>query len=186
MNPTFRKIVTVVAILIPLAALATGLKVWNGTETIQSADLNSNFTTVNTAATASITNARISSAAAIATSKLAAYRYIPRTWVTLLQANASCGIAAGACTETTPGSASVTGLAVGSYLVTLGYTATDTTYAVSVTQTSTTGFLPDAGIALGSCYPVNLGTTTFGVTCRENSANINTDMGFNAVVYDDN
>lgn len=181
MNRTFRN--TLAAILLTTLILSipsayAALKVWSGSETIQVADLNSNFTQVNNSATALVTNSKVATGAAIATSKLAAYRYIPRTWVTVLTANAGCGTAAAACTELAPDATAVVGTALGSYTVSFATNATDTTYGVTI------GIMND-GTVTGNCQAYDLQITGFKVRCRTDVP-ANADMGFTAVVYDDN
>lgn len=179
MNRTSRNLVALIlSFMLPICAWGA-LKVWTGSETIQAADLNSNFTTINTAAAALVTNSKVSASAAIATSKLAAYRFIPRAWVALQNANASCGTSAAACTVTTGGTTTITGTAAGSYLVTLGYTATDSTMGAIA------GIMTLDSATTGSCNAFGFSTTAFTVHCRNNAGTL-IDTGFTVSVFDSN
>lgn len=183
-------VVCIAAVLMVGTSFAGTIKTWANGDVLTVTDLNANFQHIHNLMVgghgARLVNADVSASAAISTSKLAAYRNIPRTWVTVTYANRACGSGASACTETSPSGSSVTGNAAGSYLVTLGYTATDSTYGVTVTAM-------DTGGSVLSPYCVTLGysTTAFTLDCYSDqaapgAAPAKLDMGFTAVVYDDN
>lgn len=178
-------IVCIAAILMVGTSFAGTIKTWANGDVLTVTDLNANFQHIHNLMVgghgARLVNADVSASAAISTSKLAAYRNIPRTWVTLLDANKGCGTAVAACTETSPSGSSLTGTGAGNYTLTLGYTATDSTYGVMLS-------VHGAGAgATGVCVVTSMTTTTFNIYC-ESDANppAAIDSGFTAVVYDDN
>lgn len=174
------------SLLIGALVYAGTIKTWSNGEVLTASQLNANFQHIHNLMVgghgARLVDADVSAAAAISTSKLAAYRLMPRTWVTMSFANAACGTAAGACTETSPTGTTIVGNAVGLYTVTLGYTAADTTYGVVITPVS------NGGAVNSTCIVGNVPTTTTFLVYCENDANppVAADTGFTAVVYDDN
>jgi hypothetical protein len=183
MSRTFRNVLAAVVLttlLIGLPSAYAALKVWSGSESIQTADLNSNFTQVNNAATALVTNAKVSASAAVASSKLAAYRQIPTDWVHMTQASSSCGTSAAGCTVTSPSGMVVSGIATGKYTVGFASPKVDITYGVTISVETVTG-------THGQCvrYPLSSTTSQFIVWCY-NDATTLTDTGFTIVILDNN
>jgi hypothetical protein len=160
MNLTFRKYQTWIAIFLTaffcsIPSAFAALKVWSTTETIQAADLNSNFTQINASATALITNSRVSTTAAIATSKLADKALMPKIWGGY---NAACDAAAAAtCTlVTNQGLTSIIGAGVaGRYIVTFPV-RTDNLYGVFVMTKQTNS----------GCYQLSRATTNVVIQCE--------------------
>ena len=180
MSRTFRNVLAAVVLttlLIGLPSAYAALKVWSGSESIQVADLNSNFTQVNNSATALVTNAKVSASAAIVSSKLASYRQIPTDWVYMTLGNSTCGTAAANCTETSPTGLSVVGISVGQYRVQFATTRTDTTYGVVIGT--------ESGVVNGACIVSGHTTGEFTLRCYDNATTL-TDTGFTATVFDDN
>lgn len=177
MNRTFRS--TLVIWLLTAGLASAALKVWVSGETIQSADLNSNFSQINATAGGLVTNARVSSTAAIASSKLAGYRLMPRMWASLTNNNSTCSTTQGSnCTETTAGLGSIVGTGdAGTYEVRLGYTASNSDYAPQV------GIQMAGSTTAATCGVYQLGTTNFTVRCLD-IAGAPLNMGFTVVVYD--
>ena len=174
------------SLLIGGVVTAGTIKTWSNGEVLTASQLNANFQHIHNLMVgghgARLVDADVSASAAISTSKLAAYRLMPRTWVGVTYANGACGTAAGACTETSPAGTTVVGVSAGLYTVTLGYTAQDTSYWPVITPISNGGAV--SHVCTVGDTPT---TTTFLVYC-ENDANppVATDVGFTAVVYDDN
>lgn len=111
------------------------LKVWTSTESIQAADLNSNFSQISTTATAanaSITNSRIASNAGISFSKLETPGLLPKAWLTF---STACGPS---CNETMDASSAIGTLAhtasTGIWTVTWATPRVDAFYGVFVTS----------------------------------------------------
>ncbi len=172
-----KKLAVVIIALFAGAVAAGTIKSWSNAEALTASDLNANFTHLHGLMVGShgarLVNADVSASAAIATTKLAANLLIPKTWVTLPYTGAATGVG-----EFSGGSATVAHTSPGVYTVTLGYTATNNVYGV-VTTPHTNGAIT------GTCeVTTSVSTTTvFVVTCL-NNAGAATDMGFTAVVYD--
>ena len=168
------------------------IKTWSSAEALTAAAINANFQHIHNLMVgghgARLVNSDVSASAAIASSKLASYRMIPRTWVLVENDGAGCdaGVYSIACQSVTGGSSSVAGLGVaGSYSVTLGYTASTSSdggysYAVITSAIGSYGGSP------GSCYASQLAATSFSIVCRDLATPSPLAIGFSAVVYDDN
>lgn len=174
-------------------ASSCALKSWSQDDTLQSSDLNSNFTCINNGLRGSagslITATDISSSAAIEYTKLNLPSLYPQAWVSL--GSTACTVN-GACSTATGGAqrASVARTAAGAYTVTLGYTAPDAIYLASVSaQTLYPGGLTDGQVA---CVANTLTTTTFLVKCycqeTKGACTIDAaaDATFTAIVFDNN
>lgn len=179
-----KKIATLLMTLMACAALGGAIHTWGSGDTLTSADLNANFQHIHNLMVgghgARLVDADVSGSANIASSKLAAYRYIPRAWGDV----SAC--TSGTCTIIASESiTSVTRSATGVYAVNLGYTATNLNYAVLVTRTL------GAVVGTGSGYcivePVRT-TVTFAVDCFRNTtdgtAGAAQDVGFSFIIMD--
>lgn len=157
MNRTFRSTwiaVLLTALIVSIPSAYAALKVWSGSETIQPADLNSNFTQVNNAATALITNSRVATAAAIAHSKLATPAVLPKAWAKI---SANCGVAP--CSETIAAGSGVSAIqrtAAGIWTVTWSTARADASYGTVVSH---------HGPARTDCYSDTFSTTLVAVRC---------------------
>lgn len=144
-----------------IIGLAQGtLKVWSTSETIRAADLNANFTAVNNSATELVTNAKVSSVAAIARSKLVNGINIPKAFgvVKTLCTSGTCTLAA------SQGTTSVTRTSMGVYAVNLNYTAADAGYGALVT-----GGTDGTPLVVCNCNAIlaSFLTTSFGIKCMD-------------------
>ena len=174
---TKRALLFATVLLIPLWAYA--LKTWTTGETIKATDLNSNFSTVNTAANALVTDAKVSSSAAISHSKLATPALVPKAWA---QVAPAC--AAGTCTISSGtgfSSIAYAGAGTGRYTVTFTTTRANTSYAPFVTTVGTNGNCTVEGGTLL--------TTSFVVACYDatgSALSLTGSMAFHVLVMDDN
>lgn len=182
-----RKFWFIAALLLGFGVTAGTIRTWSNGETLTAADLNGNFSHIHNLMVgghgARLVNADVSASAQIATSKLAGYRLLPRAWALLANSAAGCGTAVAACTETSVGGLTVVGAGAGVYLVNLGYTAADATYAVNISV------MGAATAGHHVCEVATTGTTSFDVRCKIVAAvgvQTLTDVGFTVVVYDDN
>lgn len=159
-----------VLLIVPLA-YASSIKVWSTGETIRTADLNANFSHLHTAAEALITNAKVSSSAAIAHSKLATPALLPKAWASTsgVCSSTPCTIAASS------GVASITRSGTGLYAVNWTTTRSDAAYGVLI---QTHGVLD----ALCILEPV-VSTTQVNVDCIS-TANAAKDVGFTVLLLD--
>lgn len=152
------------------------IKTWSSGETLTSADLNANFQHIHNLMVgghgARLVDSDISSLANISSSKLAAYRALPRAWVYATNCTgASCTVSA---------SYNVTSIArsgAGRYTVTLSYTATNVVFAVVCSENSV------AAVSLAFVDAVPASTTTFGMALND-TAGTPVDRNFSCVVYD--
>lgn len=165
-----RKLLLVLALLVAGSSHGA-LKVWVSGESLRAADLNANFTEVNTAATALVTNAKVSGSAAIAHSKMATPTLIPKIVVSVA---ASC--AATPCTMTiNSGATSVTRAGGGQYSVTFP-TRGNAVYAPMVSVISASDV---------RCTTSTQAATSTAVLCY-NGAGVAVDSGFTFLLLDDN
>lgn len=145
------------------------IKTWDTTSKVTASDLNGNFQHIHNNMVgghgARLLDADVSATAAIASSKLAGYRYIPVVWSTVI----------GSCTATpctvaaTVGVTGITRTSAGIYTVTFSPARLNTNFAVLVTPVTC-----NAGNC--SCTAVPLSTSTHSVVCTR------TDTGTNAAV----
>jgi hypothetical protein len=149
---------------------AYAIKVWNSSETILVADLNSNFSTVNTAATALVTNAKVDANAAIAHTKLATPSLVPKAWAVV----ANC--TADPCTknEGTSKIGSVNWTSTGIMTVNLSGTWANAYVGVLITPINA---------ADRQCWATSTSTTTIGVKCMD-LAGVVQNSGFSILVMD--
>ncbi len=181
-----KKSIIATCFILATFAGASTIHTWSNGETLLPADLNAVFQHIHNNMVgghgARLVNADVNASAAIASSKLAAYRYIPRGWVQLTAADggASCGTAVAACNVTGSGGFTATGQSAGAYAVSLNYTATDSTYGITLGANQT------AGGTAGSCHASSVTTTGFTVVCNNLATPSAQDMGFTAVVFDNN
>ena len=170
-----------IILLLSSLAVAGAIKTWANGETLKSADLNGNFQHIHNLMVgghgARLVDADVSITAAVASSKLAAYRRIPTGWVSMAFSASGCGTAVAGCTVVTSSGMTITGTGAGLYTVTLGYTATDTSYGVILSLKG------DGTVKV--CDTVNYATTQFQVVCKT-TAPAASDVGFTATVFDNN
>lgn len=151
--------------LTTMLLLSGAIKVWSSGEDITSTDLNANFAHIHNKMVgghgARLVDADVSPTANITTSKLAAYRFIPKAWVV------------GQCNGTTCvilESENVTSVARsgGNNTVTLAYTPTNATFATVISYNTGKGFCNTQGLSTSApqitahCYD-DTGTTVEGV-----------------------
>lgn len=122
----------------PLEGSGGAIHTWTTGDRLNAADLNANFQHIHNLMVgghgARLVDGDITASAAISSSKLAAYRLIPRAWVVM---DNVC-VAPATCTITASVNiASVTSGTTGNYTVTLDYTATNGSYAVMCTDADT-------------------------------------------------
>ncbi len=132
------KIVMLVCTLLGGVAIASAIKSWSTSETIQAYDLNSNFSHVHSQAERSWTNSNISASAAISHSKLASPGLVPKIWG-LVSKTGSYGAACDAspCTvdiqQPTSTVTSVTRTSTGLYVINWASLRTDAIYGLFLT-----------------------------------------------------
>lgn len=139
-------------------AAACSLKSWSSGETIKAADLNSNFTCINSGAVGlgtNATNTHIDTSAAIAHSKFATPALVPKAFA-VVTPGTDCS--ASPCTLSASSRiTSITRSGAGTYSVMLAYTAANSVYGVNVS-------VHEADMM---CYTNTFTTTTFALVCRE-------------------
>lgn len=161
-----KKWIIAVALTAVTLALGSGIKVWSSGEAITYTDLNANFQHLHTnlghAHGAVVTNADISTSAGIASSKLADYRLLPRAWGAL-DPTANC--TSGTCSiYSSKNVTSIVRGGLGSYTVTLNYTAANTPYDVVVSTGGGSQVSPND--YRGICQWTSSTATTFNVLCK--------------------
>ncbi len=122
----------IAALITAVPALAGAIKSWANGDTLTAADLNANFQHIHNAMVgghgARLIDADVSNSAAIASSKLAGYRLLPRAW-----ANVAAGCTGtGACTLSSSKNITSVTFATSQANVILNYTPTNADYAVIV------------------------------------------------------
>lgn len=159
------------SLLLSLTAFAS-LKVWVSGETLRYTDLNSNFDTINTAATRSLVNADISGSAAIAHSKLATPGLVPKAIAKVGVTGTPC--TAGTCTVALSYGGTITAVfnSTGNYTVTIP-TAGSTNFAAFAT----------ANTINTSCEAVQASATTVTVTCNDGATPSAKNAVFSLAVY---
>ncbi len=170
----FRFPIALLAVLFIATAATAALKVWTGHETLKYTDLNANFTQVNTSATELVTNAKVSSGAAIAHSKLATPALVPKAWVLVAT---SCTSLGSTCTITeSSGVTSVVhdGSVVGRYTITFSSTLANTNYAI----------FTNALGAVRSCFVTGRSTTVVTIDCYDLATPTAADTAFNLMMMD--
>lgn len=168
-----------------VVVLAGTIHTFSNGEVLTAANLNGNFQHIHNTMVgghgARLIDADVSASAAISPSKVAGLvNNSPRSWALLRDANKACGSGSSSCTITKPSTSTFTinGGGAGIYTVSLGYTATDSSYAVLVTAYS--------GVSMGACMLVSQGTTNFQIDCSDLATPTLRDSGFSVFVYDDN
>jgi hypothetical protein len=174
-SKTFRIAVFIMSVIAG-SVMAGAIHTWAAGDQLNSADLNANFQHIHNNMVgghgARLVDADVSASAAIASSKLAAYRYVPVAW-------ANMGV--GACTSGTcsiDSSAGVTSIAktgTGVYRVTMSTTRTNVHYAPVVGSAFE---VPCSLSAHGA-----MTATTFDVYCYD-YAGSSLDAAFSFVVFD--
>lgn len=151
-------------------AYAGSIKTWSNGEVIQSTDLNTTLAHIHTAAEASITNAKVSTGAAIAHSKLATPALIPKVWaVVALCTTGTCTIQADSGINTV-----VAGVTDGEYTIDFDTDRANANYATFITTN---------GAVSTFCSVTAYLTTGITIDC-ENDAGADTDVGFSIMVLD--
>jgi hypothetical protein len=164
--------------LVCSVAYAGAIKTWVGTEPIISGDLNTALSHIHNVAEAQITDAKISSSAAISHSKLAIPSLIPKAWVYIYSATPCAGASSATCTIlASSGVTSVVGAATaGLYNVTLSSARANPEYGVIVTSHT-------SGVVCTTVAPPT-STTVFQVQCISVSGASATDANFTALMLD--
>lgn len=159
------------------------IKNWTPGENITTTDLNAALNHIHTKMVgghgARLVDADVSAAAAISTSKLAAYRNIPVAWgiTTAVCAASPCTIVS------SNGVTSITRTGVGIYVVTLSAARPNVSYNPIVAPIYHTGGVETLKIC--ALTGGSLTTTTFGVECLEAADGTTAANGsFSFVVYD--
>lgn len=161
------------------------IKTWSTGENLTSTDLNTNFSHIHHNMVgghgARLIDADVSSIAAIASSKLAAYRMIPVAWATV---EANC--TAGTCTlASSQGITSIVRNGAGDYTVTMSSTRTDGNYGMFVTM-NYNGASAATTIVCVQNNGLAVTTTTFRITCHRVDTGAATDAAFSTLVFDNN
>lgn len=170
-------------------ACAGAIKSWSSSETLRSADLNSNFSHIHNNMVgghgARLVNADVSASAAISLSKInvTAIAY-PKAWAQVPLVNlCNTGSYPAACTPLRgTGVTSISNTALGRYQVTLSYTPTDLDFAVMVTP------IEAASPGGRACSVLSLATTApqFSIQCFDLATPTATGVGFSFIIMDDN
>lgn len=162
-------------LLVAGVALASSIKSWSAGENVLNSDLNSNFSHVHTQAEALVTNAKVSSGAAIAHSKLATPALVPKAWgrVTAACSSDPCTLTAGS------GISVVHYVSAGVYTVTLS-TARGGAAVYMATVTAEDASNPRACRVTGYAS-----ATVFNISCHDLATPTAANSGFNFVVFDD-
>ena len=175
-----RALLFATVLLIPLWAYA--LKTWTTGETIKATDLNSNFSTVNTAANALVMDAKVSSSATISHSKLATPALVPKAWAVVSTSctgsGTVCTLAANSKVTSITSNSVTAGAAID---VDLAYVPSNVNYAVVVTAIDT-----DSVCYAGSFAATAIGTTDFRISCLANAGGAPASVKFSVLVMDDN
>lgn len=156
------------------------IKSWSNSDRVTAADLNANFLHIHAQMVgghgARLVDSDVSASAAIAASKLAPYRLIPRAWA---HVDTSC--TSTPCTITTSiNVTSISRTAAGNYTVTLSYTPTNTAYFVDCNGQGGAA----AALRMMGCAPSSTRSgATFQILATDNTATL-ADTAFNFVVYD--
>jgi hypothetical protein len=167
------------SLLIGGLAAAGTIKNWATSDTLTAADLNGNFTHIHNLMVgghgARLIDADVNAGAAIASSKLAAYRYIPVAWANVTCSPSTCTINAGSSTISTVG---YTG--AGIYSVNLSPALTDASFLAVVS--------PQATGNARSCQVGSPSSSSIPIRCFDIGASTVTpaDMSFNILVLDNN
>jgi hypothetical protein len=163
----------------PLEGSGGAIHVWSSGEQLNSADLNANFQHIHNLMVgghgARLVDADISTSAAISSSKLAAYRQIPRAW-------GYVELSGGVLTlRASNNVTSITKNGAGDVIVTVNYTPTDAFFGVQATCFNSSSNRCTIAVAN---YAANV--NAFHVYTFPANTNTLADNGFSFTVFDDN
>lgn len=174
------KIGLLASALVALLASASSLKTWTVGETVTYSDLNANFSHIHSLMVGGhgpiLTNADVSSSAAISHDKLATPKLLPKLWGQIT-CSGSCSATEQSPASGSGGITSVTYTSAGVYVVNFA-ARSDANFAVLVNSTT-------SGSADAVCHGWPLSTSTVAIRCITASTGAALESNFSILIMDE-